>query len=482
VALTSPPTARARDEIRPVPADQRRLGPLQFGVLWGDLGVGLLILVAGSLLVPALGLRDALIATTVGSVIGSALLAVAGKIGSDLGVPTMVALRPALGVRGSYLSSLLNIGQLIGWAGLEIIIMSQAAEAISDEFFGFGGYYLWMTLFAILGTAFAVAGPVIVIRQFLERFGVWLVIAATIWLTWRLWDAYDFSEIWNRDGTGGMGFWLAVDIAVSLPVSWLPLVADYSRYARDGTGSAVATFLSYTVANVWFFFLGAAYLLVLYPPGTAFAGNDLIFTLVDSLLPLAAGWVFLFVVLADELDNAFANIYSTAVSLQNLVAIPQRVLAAAVGAAALVVAVSVDLAGYETFLLLIGGVFVSLFGVLVADYYLRADVSRKDRSSGLSTPARYDTDALYVEGGRYWYIAGVNPAGILAWAAGFITYAACGQPPWLVEHASWITDVPDDITRLGGTIPSFMVSLMAYLAFTRLATTSPPAAEAQPTS
>jgi NCS1 family nucleobase:cation symporter-1 len=405
--------------------------------------------------VPALGLKTALLATVVGSVIGSALLAVTGKIGSDVGVPTMVALRPALGIRGSYVASALNVGQLIGWAGLEIIIMSQAAKAISNEFFGFGGYYFWMTLFAVIGTAFAIAGPVTVVRAFLERFGLWLVLAASIWLTWRLWSVYDFDEIWNRPGTGAFGFWLAVDIAVSLPVSWLPLVADYSRYARDGRGAAIATFVSYAIANTWFFFLGAAYLLVLYEPGTGFVGNDLIFTLVDTMIALTAGWVFLFVILVDEMDNAFANIYSTAVSLQNLVRIPQRVLAVGVGAAALLVAISVDLAGYETFLLLIGGTFVSLFGVLCADYYANRG-------------GRYDTDALFERGGRYWYAGGVNIAGLTAWLAGFVTFAACGQPPWLVEHASWITDVPDWMTRLGGTIPSFAVSFLAYLLLSRL--------------
>ena len=327
---------------------------------------------------------------------------------------------------------------------------------ISGEYFGFGGYYLWLTLFAVAGTAFAVAGPVVVVRQFLERFGVWIVVAASAWLTWRLWDAYDFSELWNREGTGGWpGFWLAVDLAVSLPVSWLPLVADYSRYARNGRGAMAATFASYTVANVWFFFLGAAYVLALYPAGEFSPGNTLVLDLVDSLLPLALGWVFLFVILVDEMDNAFANIYSTAVSLQNLVRIGQRTLAALVGLAALVFAISVDLAGYETFLLLIGGVFVSLFGVMCADYFVNHG-------------QRYETDELYRQGGRYWFVGGVNLAGMLAWGAGFVVYAACGQPPWLVEHASWIADVPSWMTEIGGTIPSFVVSFLLYLALSRV--------------
>ena len=448
----------AHEDIAPVPAERRTLSTFGIGVLWGDLGVGLLVLVAGSLLVPGLGLRDALIAAAVGSVIGSALLALAGRVGSDTGVPTMVALRPSLGIRGSYVASVLNIGQLVGWAGLEIIIMAQASRAISDEFFGFDGYYLWLTLFALIGTALAVGGPVVVVRQFLQRFGFWIVLAATVWLTWRLFATYHVQDLLDDGGAGGFpNFWQGVDIAVALPVSWLPLVADYSRYARSAKAAAWSTFISYSLANTWFFALGAGYVLVL----SANPGN-LIGVLVDSMLTLALGWLFLAVILADETDNAFANIYSTAVSLQNLVRIGHRTLAVAVGIAAFVLAVSVDLLGYETFLLLIGGVFVSLFGVMLADYFI-------------VHAGRYETPELYTRGGRYWFRGGVNPAGLLAWFAGFCTYIACAQPPWVLEHFPSVADIPAnandwtglDITAVGGTIPSFAVSLALYLVLER---------------
>jgi len=444
-------TPEAFDEITPVPDDRRTLGPLNIAVLWGDLAVGLLVLVAGALLVPALGLPAAIAATVIGSIIGSALLAVTAKIGNDTGVPTMVALRPSLGIRGSYLASVLNIGQLIGWAGLEVIIMAQASRAISDEFFGFEGYYFWLALFAFVATAFAIGGPVVVVRDFLQRFGMWIVLAATIWLTYRLFTVYDLHELFDREGTGGFpNFWQGVDIAVSLPVSWLPLIADYTRYARRSAGVAWATFWSYAIANTWFFFLGFGYVLVLNAdPGS------LIGSLVDSLLPLALGWLFLLVILVDETDNAFADVYSASVSLQNIVPVPQRLLAVLTGICAFVLAVSVDLLGYENFLLLIGGVFVSLFGVLVADYFV---TSRQ----------RYDPEDLYAEGGRYWYWSGVNPAGLLAWLAGFVVYTACAQPPALVDHFSWISEVPSDLTTVGGTVPSFAVSLLVYLALTPL--------------
>jgi NCS1 family nucleobase:cation symporter-1 len=464
--MTTPTTTAsdaAFDEIAPVPAERRRLGSIDTAVLWGDLGVGLLVLVAGSLLVPALGLTAAIIATVVGSVIGSALLATTGKIGAETGVPTMVALRPALGIRGSYLASALNIGQLRGWAGLELIIMAQASRALSDEFFGFEGYYFWLALFAVIATVFAIGGPVIVIEQFLQKFGMWIVLAATVWLTYRLFSVYDFSDYFGRDGAGGFpNFWQGVDIAVSLPVSWLPLIADYTRYAKRANAAAWSTFVSYSIANTWFFFLGFGYVLVL----SADPGS-LIGSLVDSLVPLALGWLFLFVILVDETDNTFADIYSAAVSLQNLVAVPQKLLAVACGAAAFVLAVSIDLLGYEDFLLLIGGVFVSLFGVLMADYFI-------------ANRQRYEASELYAEGGRYWYWNGVNVAGVLAWLAGFVVYTACAQPRALVEHFSWIANVPSDLTTIGGTIPSFVVSMAAYLLLRRLPIRSEAVAEASP--
>src|SRR5438128_2154105 len=85
--------------VEPVPVAERKLGFLDFAVLWGDLGIGLLVLLAGSFLVPGLGLPAALLAIVVGTAIGCALLAAAGLIGSTLGAPTMVLLRPSLGLR-----------------------------------------------------------------------------------------------------------------------------------------------------------------------------------------------------------------------------------------------------------------------------------------------------------------------------------------------------------------------------------------------
>ena len=438
--------------VEPVPEERRSLRPFDFAVLWGDLAVSLLVMVAGSLLVPGLGTQQALLAIVIGTALGTVLLALAGVVGTKTGVPTMVALRAPLGIRGSYLASGLNILQLVGWAALEIIIMSQAARALSSEYLGFSGYYFWIVFFGVVGTLMAMGGPIVVVRQWLQKFGVWVVIAASAWLTWHLFDAYDIGEIWRRDGAGGFpNFFQGIDLVIALPVSWLPLVCDYNRFGRRAGSAAVGTYIGYAIANAWFFTLGMLYVQALETDPVGFVD-----ALVTMLLPMALGWLALIVLLVGETDEAFANIYSTAVSIQNLASkLKHWLLALAVGIVATIAAANLDLLGYETFLLLIGGVFVPVFGILLADYFV---LRRRE----------YEVDELYRSEGAYWYTAGLNPVAIAVWAAGFFVYAFAGQPPWLLEHLDFVSWVPDWATHIGGTIPAFAFSFLGYLAGARL--------------
>src|SRR5512143_4067863 len=188
--------------IEPVPLAERKLGFIDFAVLWGDLGIGLLVLLAGSFLVPGLGLADATLAIVIGTAIGAALLAVAGIAGSDLGAPTMVILRPALGIRGSYLPTVLNIVQLIGWTIFEIIIMASAANAISQSLLGIDSYALWAVVSAAIIILMGIGGPLVVIRQWLSKVAVWVMLGTSLWLTYRLFSTNDVAALWSKAGDG----------------------------------------------------------------------------------------------------------------------------------------------------------------------------------------------------------------------------------------------------------------------------------------
>ncbi len=436
--------------IQPVPQAERRLGFVDTFVLWWDLGVSFLVMVVGMFLVPGLSLGQALLAIAVGAILGNTLLGLVGTIGSDTGVPTMVLLRPVLGRRGSIAPSVLNVLQLLGWATFEVIVMAQAAALLSDRLFGVKGYLAWVAFFAILGTVMAVVGPIMVVKQWMERFAVWVVLITIAWVTVAVLTTYDVGAWLQRPGTGEMSFWLAVDLVAVMPISWVPLVADYSRLARSRRTAFWGTGLGYFVSHVWFYALGALLALSAAVPSDPSAP---IAPLLTTIATLTAGWVALLVLLVAETDEGFANIYSAAVSAQNIWPdAGQRTLSLIVGAIVFILAVAVPLVQYESFLLLIGSVFIPLLGILTADYF----VLRK---------RQYDVEDLYRSGGRYWYRHGVNWLAIGVWVAGFALYLIIAGLPQL----GWSGVAP----WLGATIPTYLFGFVVYALLGRAALSVP---------
>ena len=167
--------------VDPTPEKVRILRTFDLFVFWASLAVGLLVFAAGALLVTIFGLnlKEVVIVTIIGSVIGALLLAGAGMFGAKYGVPAMVSLRPVLGKKGSYVPSALNILQLVGWTSFELYIMGLAATILSGPFLGELTIFFWIIVFSLVVVAFAIGGPLIVIRAWLEKVAIWLVFIST---------------------------------------------------------------------------------------------------------------------------------------------------------------------------------------------------------------------------------------------------------------------------------------------------------------
>jgi nucleobase:cation symporter-1, NCS1 family len=434
--------------IQPVPPQQRVLGFLDQAVLWGNLGISLLVLVAGALLVPALGLWSALAATVLGAAIGNALLGLAAVPASQTGVPTMVLYRAPLGLRGSLLPTACNVVQNLGWATFELFVIATAATEVSERVFGFGGRLLWVLVFGAITTGMAVAGPLTVIRRWLERYAIWAVLASTGYLTWYALAHFDLGRLAARPGEGGLSFWAGVDIAIALPISWVPLVADYARFGRSAKASFLGTAVGYFLAQVWFYALGVVFLL-------GIGHGDVL----AAVVAIPAGLLAMAVLVVDETDEVFANLYSTGVSLQNaLPRLPGRPLVLVLGVLATCLAALVgDLSQYESFLFLLGALFVPLFGVLAADYFVLAR-------------HRYDTTALYRADGPY---RGVRWPAVAVWLLGFLVYNWI-NPGTVAAWVSLLEGLFADLLHLpfplsahlpwlGASIPAFTVSFLTML-------------------
>jgi NCS1 family nucleobase:cation symporter-1 len=449
--------------IEPVPREHRQLSGLDLAILWGDLGIGLLVMVTGALLVPALGFPQAFVVIVIGSVVGVALLAFAGVAGADHGVPTMVLFRPVLGIRGSWLPSALNIVQLIGWTAVEIWAMAEIANLVARRYFDFSARWFWLMLIAAICAALAIWGPVGVARVWMKRFGAWIVAGISAVVTVMVLASPGTRSALGAAGTGGWPtFGSALDLVIAMPISWLPLVADYNRFARGPRGAFGGTFVGYLIANVWLFALGA--MLILSGDASASPAG-----IAAGILAIGggslAGVLLLTGLLFGETDEAFADIYSGAVSFQNILPkASQRALVVGVTAISTVLAALFTMTAYEVFLFLIGSVFVPLFGVLASDYFLA-------RRRQLDLPALYD------KAGPYWYRGGIRLGALLPWLVGFVVYhwIAPTGPDWWIDlwSGTFGSGLSTNAPWLAASLPSFAAAFMLTWLGSRLSSRPP---------
>lgn len=413
--------------IEPVPDRLRVLGLLDLTLLWGNLSVSLLVIVAAAGLVPMLSFKQALVAILIGSLAGNLMLGLAGAIGADARVPGMVLLRAPLGRRGSYAPTLLNVAQNLGWSTFELIIISTAAAALSDRVLGFRERWLWALVFGAVSLALGLLGPVGFVRRYVRKFAIWAVVASIAYLTWWALDKADLRHLWRAGGEGGLSLGQGVDLVLASIISWTPLAADYTRFARDRRSAFVGAGLGYVLPTLWAFALGAVLVLE-----RGLSDPAQIPSAVASGSVLAV--VALLMLTVDESDEAFADVYSTAVSLQNLLPrASQRLLIVLVAAVATGGAIAIDLGNYLTFLFLLGSVFVPLFGVLLADWLVRG--------------AHYGSQDVFEAPAVRW-------ERLAAWVLGFALYQ------WLSPVGpSWWTDLVEHLgpghARLTASLPSF---------------------------
>jgi len=342
----------------------------------------------------------------------------------------MVLLRAPLGRRGSFLPTALNVAQNVGWSTFELIIIATAAGALSQHLFHWQGKWLWTLAFGVVSWALGMLGPIGFVRRYLRKFASWALLFSMAYLTYWAISKSHLLAFWAAPGKGGFpSFGQAVDLVIGSVVSWTPLAADYTRFARTRRGAALGAGIGYLVPTIWCIGLG---ILIVLARGVSDAQA------LPAAVAVAGGVAFvaLAAITVDESEKAFADIYSTAVSLQNfLPRMSQRVLITLVSALATGLALALNLGNYQNFLYLLGSFFVPLFGVLVADW--------------LSERGHYT--AAHVFNDFEW-----RPAALGAWLVGFGLYQ------WLSPVGpAWWTHI---VARTHPQNVSFTASLPSFAA------------------
>jgi nucleobase:cation symporter-1, NCS1 family len=382
----------------------------QFG-LWGNLGVSLLgftgaifVLQPGGAGGPGLSLAAALTAIVVGTLLGTLPVALAGLPGTRTGAPTMVLLRGLFGARLSYLPTVLNILQCVGWGVFELVTIATAAHTVAPAL------PKWAyVLIAGGATALLTIRPLGAIRV-LRKYATGAVLVVMIYLLVQL---LRHPLPGFTDGTWS-GYWAATDTVVAVAISWAPLVADYTRHSRSQRAAFTGALAGYSVTQVLCYVIGLLALVTV-----AHGNPDKIY---GAFIALPVGSLCFAILAARELDQAFADLYSTAVSVQNLRPLwDRRILAVTITALTTAGALWLNITDYENFLILIGSVFVPMSAVLIVDYFI---VSRGHWDLSESARSR-------------WLM-------LLPWAAGFVTYQLI-NPGYVSWWASAWTSFGHDI-------------------------------------
>jgi putative hydroxymethylpyrimidine transporter CytX len=272
------------------------------------------------------------------------------------------------------------------------------------------------------------------IWKILQAVAVIGLLAVIAIMTFETFSSFAASSeaIGARPGTA-MPFMAGLDLVIAMPISWMPLVADYSRFARRGARAFWSTWWGYFIVSSWMYLLGLMATLV---TGTEEPHIQMLQLMGSLGLAVPA----LLMVVFSTITSDFPDLYSATCSMLN---VSEKVSAKTflwiTGIVSILVALVFPMERYESFLYFIGAMFVPLFAVVLTDYFLIRD-------------RELDVTALYESGGAYWYSGGFNVSALGAWAAGFATY-------------KWVETLQ---YAVGASLPSVVVAAVLYYGLTGL--------------
>jgi len=374
--------------------EQRRTSVFENGLIWFGAAVSIAEIMTGTYLAP-LGLTTGILAIVIGHVIGCAMLFFAGLIGGKVRKSAMETAKMSFGTKGGLLFSLLNIIQLVGWTAIMIYDGALAANGIWSI-----GNWVWCALIGALIVVWILIG--------IDNLGkVNTVAMAALFVLTILLSFVVFGEgAAQKLSAEGMTFGAAVELSVAMPLSWLPLISDYTRQAEKPVRATAVSAIVYGVVSCWMYIIGL---------GAAIftAESDIAQIFVKAGLGIAG----LLIIVFSTVTTTFLDAYSAGVSSES---IADKINGkwVAVGATVLGVAGAVLLPLHDItdFLYFIGSVFAPMIAILIADFF----ILKRD------------------SGGRRFDLCN-----LIVWALGFVIYRLLMR-----------VDIP-----VGNTLPDMLITM-----------------------
>ena len=376
--------------------ENKKTSTFSNGLIWFGAGVSIAEIITGTYLAP-LGFKTGIIAIILGHIIGCVMLFLAGLIGGQTGKSSMETAAISFGKKGSSFFAVMNVLQLVGWTGIMIYDASLSAETIFSA-----GAKLWALIIGGLIIIWILVG-----MKTLEKINVVAMLSLfvlTIVLCVQIMKNAGAAVIGASDA---MTFGGAVELAVAMPLSWYPVISDYTRYAEKPFAATLVSTLTYGLVSSWMFIIGM---------GAAIftETSDVAQIMVKAGLGIAG----LIIVVFSTVTTTFLDAFSAGVSSVSVYGkINEKhgaVVATVIGT---IGACLINMDDITNFLYLIGSVFAPMIAVLIADYFILG----------------HDSSSIQFDTGRF-----------VIWIIGFVAYR-------LLMQVS---------TPVGNTLPDMVLTMI----------------------
>lgn len=356
---------------------EKRTSIFENGLIWFGAGVSLAEILTGTYFA-GMGFKSGLAAIITGHIIGCIMLFLAGVIGGISRRSAMESTKMSFGQKGCIFFAALNVLQLVGWTSIMIYDGALAAGGIADI-----GNWVWCVVIGALVILWILIG--------ITNLGKvnTVAMAALFILTLILCKMIFFGEgavgTLSPEGEEAMSFGAAVELSVAMPLSWLPLISDYTREAKRPVAASAVSAIVYGLVSCWMYIIGMG--------AAALTGEyDISMIMIKAGLGVAG----LLIIIFSTVTTTFLDAYSAGVSSESIFSKINgkraAVVVVAIGTAA---AVIYPMDNITDFLYLIGSVFAPMIAIQIADWF----ILKKDRSG-----------------------AALDIPNALIWAAGFAVY------------------------------------------------------------
>ncbi len=353
--------------------EEKRTSVFENGLIWFGAAVSIAEILTGTYFA-SLGFNKGLLAIIIGHIIGCAMLFLAGLIGGKVRKSSMETAKISFGSKGALLFSVLNIIQLVGWTAIMIYDGALAVNGIFNI-----GNWAWCIVISALIVLWIMIG----IKNLgkINAVAMAALFILTIILSFLIFGKGSMQNIAGE----GMTFGAAVELSVAMPLSWLPLISDYTREAKKPVKATTVSAITYGIVSCWMYVIGM---------GAAIftAESDIAQIMIKAGLGIAG----LLIIVFSTVTTTFLDAYSAGVSSESITKkVNAKWIAVMVTVIGTVGAIFLPLTDITEFLYFVGSVFAPMIAIQIADFF----ILKQDKKS-----------------------SAFNIHNLIIWLAGFIIY------------------------------------------------------------